>query len=72
MTKPEYLTIKQLAAHLNLSEMKTRWLAKSQRLRSIKGAVLDTNARKGKYEILRVNVHAAEKVYETYYKGITY
>ena len=61
--QPEYLTIPQLAERLGMSVTCARYLARSKRLRNIKGAVLNVNMSKGKYEILKINVHDAIKVY---------
>ena len=63
MKQSEYLTIPQLAERLGMSQTNARYLAKSKRLRNVKGAVIDVNMSKGKYEILKVNVDAAIKVY---------
>lgn len=61
---PEYLSIPKLAKCLGMSEEQARWLAKSKRLRSVKGAVINVNMGKGKYEILKVNIHDAIRAFE--------
>ena len=61
---PAYLKIPALAKYLGISEKQARELAKSKRLRSIKGAVIDVNMSKNKKkEVLSVNVQAAVKAY---------
>jgi hypothetical protein len=61
----EYLTIKQLAERLGMSVLSARYLARSKRLRAIKGAVINVNMSEGKYEILKINIHDAVRVYDT-------
>ena len=63
-----YLTIRQLSAYLNISYRAAGYLAKSDHLRSVKGAVLNLNTKgkKGKYEKLVVNPEAAVKVFEAH------
>ena len=64
---PEYLSISKLAERLGMSKKEARYLAKSQRMRRIKGAVIDVNMSGGKYEILKVNIHDAIKVFDASY-----
>jgi len=63
MKEREYITIKQLAERLGISEINARYLARSKRLRDIKGAVINVNASGNKNEILRVDFNAAIRVY---------
>ena len=64
----EYLTINQLAERLEMSRTQVRQMAKSKRLRSIKGAVIDVNMGNGKYEILKINVNEVIRIYEASFK----
>jgi len=66
---PEYISIGELAERLSVSKTTARCMAKSKLLRNIKDAVVDTNQGRGKYEILRINIHDAIKVHAAYYKG---
>lgn len=58
-----YVSIKRLAQELDTSVTTARELARSKRLRSIKGAVIDINKSAGKHEILRVHLPTAIRVY---------
>jgi len=64
--EPVYVTIKQLAKHLGISTTSARNLARSKHLRRVKGAVVNTNTNgdAGKYEILKIRLDAAVKVFE--------
>jgi hypothetical protein len=64
MKQHEYLSINDLAKYLNMGVTQVRIMAKSQRLRKIKGAVINVNAAGGKNEVLRINVQAAIKAFE--------
>jgi len=57
MESTEYLTIKQLAERLNMSYSNAYFLARSKKLRDIKGAVIDVSATGGKRENLRVDIN---------------
>ncbi len=61
---PEYLSISELAKVLSISTEYARQLAKSKRLRNIRGAVIDVNMSGGKYQCLRVNINAVKKVFD--------
>jgi len=65
---PEYLTIKELAAALKISDTSARYLARSRHLRNIKDAVLNVNLKgpAGKYEKLRIRLDAALKVLQAH------
>jgi len=67
---PEYVSINKLAERLGVSRFTAQCMAKSQYLRSVKGAVINVNTKaSGKYEILRINIHDAIGVHTAYYSG---
>jgi hypothetical protein len=60
----EYMSVKDLAKYLGIAYSQMYELSKSQRLRQIKGAVININKAGGKHEVLRINVKSAIKALE--------
>jgi len=61
-----YMSPKDLAAYLGITQKAATQIAKCKRLRRVKGAVLDLNP-DGTYERLQVKVDAVIKMYGTFF-----